>query len=297
MIPRERIKTIFAHKQPDRIGIFDFFDEITVVNWKKQGLLPDIDPVEYFDFDLDFIPNVEPHRSIPSGSRRTSVKDSSFGRTDKPDKNKFILLCLNGPFQQLVSTKNLQQSLIDFTREPRHTKDFLKSSLNNIFSEYKGQKEEGHRFDGIWLWEDIAYDNGLYFSIEKYRNQLFGFHNEISSYFQNEGLYVVFHCDGNIEQLIPFLVKSKFCGIHPLQESSNPNIIRIKKGLKGAITFLGGIGLKHLKGLHQDILDRIEELKEAGDYIFCFDGPIPQDTEFKTYQNILARIKAVGAYR
>lgn len=272
MTSKKRIKTIFAHKQPDRIGIFDFFDEITVVNWKKQGLLPDIDPVEYFNFDLDF-----------------RTKDSA--------RDKFTLFCFNGPFQQLVSTKNLQQSLIDFTREPRHTKDFLKSSLNNIFSEYKRQKEEGHTFCGIWLREDIAYDNGLYFSIEKYRNQIFDFHNEISSYFQNEGLYVVFHCDGNIEQLIPFLVKSKFCGIHPLQESSNPNIIRIKKDLKGAITFLGGIGLNHLKGLHQDILDRIEELKDAGDYIFCFDGPIPQDTEFKTYQNILARIKAVGAYK
>ena len=82
-----------------------------------------------------------------------------------------------------------------------------------------------------------------------------------------------------------------------MQELSNPNIIRIKKDLKGVITFLGGIGLNHLKGLHQDILDRIVELKEAGDYIFCFDGPIPQDTEFKTYQNILARIEAIGAYK
>ena len=110
MTSKERIKTIFVHKQPDRIGIFDFFDELTIINWKKQGLLPDIESVEYFDFDLDF-----------------RTKDSAM--------DKFTLFCFNGPFQQMVSTKNLQQSLIDFTREPRHTKDFLKSSLNNIFSE------------------------------------------------------------------------------------------------------------------------------------------------------------------
>ena len=272
MNSKQRIKKILDHKQPDRIGVFDLFDKITVINWKKQTLLPDIDPVEYFDFDLDF-------------------------RIDSSGKNKFTLLRVNGPFQQLASGVGLKQSLIDFIREPRHTKDFFKSSLNNIFSEYKKYKEEGLKIDGVWLGEDIAYDNGLYFSIDKYKNTLFDFHKEISSFFQDEAVYAIFHCDGNTEGLMPFLIKSKFAGIHPFQESSNPNIMRIKKDCKGAITFIGGVALSRLKGLHQGILDRVDTLKEDGNYIFCFDGPIPEDTEFKTYQNILARIEEVGTYR
>lgn len=268
---KERIKKILNHKLPDRIGIFDFFDEITLINWEKQAHLVDIDPVEYFDFDLDF-------------------------KVDNPDKNKFVLIRLDGPFQQLVSRKGLQQSLIDFAREPRHTKDFFKSSLNNAFSKYKKLKEEGHTFDAIWIYEDIAYDNGLYFSIDKYKSQLLDFHKEISSYFQNEAVFVIFHCDGMIEQLMPFLIKAGFSGIHPLQESNNPNIIRIKKDFKEAITFIGGIGLGRLKGLHQDILDRVEAFKQDGNYIFCFDGPIPQDTEFNIYEKLLAEIEAFGVY-
>lgn len=305
MNSKERITRIFTHKIPDRIGIFDFFDEITLLNWKKQGILPEVDVVEYFDFDLDF-------------------------RTENPARNRFVFFRLDGPFQRLVSKKGLQQALIDFIREPANSKNFFKESADNIFSEYKRARKEarlndlvgqGDVFDGIWLCEDIAYDNGLYFSVEKYKDTLFNFHKEVRSFFKNEGLFVVFHCDGDVEGLMPFLVKADFSGIHPLQESDNPNIMRIKKDFKGAITFIGGIGLSHLRFLtgsltgsdtdavrralvsdhrrtlvSDPVLDRIEKLKEDGDYIFCFDGPIPDDTEFNAYQNVLAEIEAVGVY-
>lgn len=283
MKPKERIKAILTHKLADRVGIFDFFDEITVINWKQQGLLPDVDPAEYFDFDLNF-------------------------KINSAQKDKFTFFPINGPFQRMASDRGLSQSLIDFTREPRHTRDFFKSGVNSIISEYKKSKQEGNNFDGVWLWEDIAYDNGLYFSFERYKDTLFDFHKQISAYFQDEGLFTIFHCDGGVEGLIPFLIKSNFFGIHPLQELSNPNIIRMKKDLKEAITFIGGIGLGHLKLVVPDtntanympvsntIIERIEELKRDGDYIFCFDGPIPQDTEFKSYENILAKIETIGAY-
>src|SRR3989338_2540816 len=150
--PKERIKMIFTHAQPDRIGVFDFFEDITITNWKKQGLLPNnIDIYDLFDFDLDF-------------------------RKDKQNKNKFTILSLEGPFQQMIAKKGLQQALMDFSRETRRTKDFFKDTLSNIFSEYRKHKEKGLVFDGIWLYEDIAYDNGLYFSFEKYEDTLFDFH-------------------------------------------------------------------------------------------------------------------------
>ena len=108
--PKERIKMIFTHAQPDRIGVFDFFEDITITNWKKQGLLPNnIDIYDLFDFDLDF-------------------------RKDKQNKNKFTILSLEGPFQQMIAKKGLQQALMDFSRETRRTKDFFKDTLSNIFS-------------------------------------------------------------------------------------------------------------------------------------------------------------------
>ncbi|GEM_PF-2643131 len=273
MQAKERIKKIFKHEQPDRIGIFDFFDEITIINWQKQALLPtNIDISEYFDFDLDF-------------------------KAYKPGKNKFAMLALNGPFQQMAAKCGLQQALIDLAREPQQVKEFFKNSLNNIFSEYKKHKEKGLRPDGIWLYEDIAYDNGLYFSEEKYKNSLFDFHKEISLFFENEGLFTVFHCDGNIEKLLLFLIKAGFSGTHPVQESCNPNILRIKKDCTNAITFMGAVSIGRLKGYHQDIIEKIEALKENANYIFCFDGPIPQDTEFNIYKDLLTQIHEAGAYR
>lgn len=266
MTSKERIKKIFTHQIPDRVGIADFFDNITTLNWKKQGLLPDEAPAEYFDFDF---------------------------RLNKPGKNKFNLLSFNGPFQQLIGKKGLQKSLMDFVREPKHTRDFFKDCVENIFKEYKNKASD---YDAVWLYEDIAYDNGLYFSSDKYKDVLLDFHKEISDFFRAEGKFIVFHCDGHVEGLVPTLVKLRFSGIHPLQESCNPNLIRLKKDLKNAIIFLGGIGITRLRGLHQDILERVDELKQDGNYIFCFDGPIPDDTEFNTYKDIITQIKTIGRY-
>ncbi len=269
MNSKERVKATLKHKLLDKIAIFDFFDEITLINWKQQAHLANVEPVDYFDFDLDF-------------------------RVENSSKDKFKPLSLNGPFQQLASDKGLQKALIDFTREPRHTKSFFKNSLDNIFSNYEKHKPA---IDGIWLCEDIAYNNGLYFSVDTYKHQLFDFHNEISLYFKDKGIPVIFHCDGDVEKLIPFLIKANFSGIHPLQESCNPNIMRIKKDTGSAITFIGAIGLGRIMGLHDDIFDRISELKHDGNYIFCFDGPLPQDTEFKMYEDLITKIENVGAYQ
>ncbi|MBN1405759.1 MAG: hypothetical protein JW946_04500 [Candidatus Omnitrophica bacterium] len=271
MISKERVRKIFRHEAPDRIGIFDFFDNLTLVNWEKQQLIKGQEPSDYFSFDLDF-------------------------RKKNRDKNKFQVVSFNGPFQQLASEKKLQPALIDFIREPKRTGEFFKKSLDNIFSGYTVLKKSGVKPDAVFICEDIAYDNGLYFSIDKYKETLFAFHREISGYFKNEGLFTIFHCDGCVEQLVPFLVKAGFSGAHPLQEMPNPNLIKIKQDFKGAITFIGGISLLRLKGLHEDIYDRVHELKEGADYIFCFDGPIPQDTEFDAYRDIINHVETTGAY-
>ena len=49
---RERIQQVLAHKEPDRIGMWDAFWDDTILNWEQQGLPAGVSPTTYFDMDF-----------------------------------------------------------------------------------------------------------------------------------------------------------------------------------------------------------------------------------------------------
>jgi uroporphyrinogen decarboxylase len=51
----ERIRTLLAHREPDRIGITDSFWLDTVPRWQTEGFPADVTPAEYFGFDFDHV--------------------------------------------------------------------------------------------------------------------------------------------------------------------------------------------------------------------------------------------------
>ena len=67
MTPRERVRTALNLETPDQMPISEsMFWATTIERWRGEGLPPDVDPYDYFGFDL----------------RRLSV-DLSFGFEQK----------------------------------------------------------------------------------------------------------------------------------------------------------------------------------------------------------------------
>lgn len=224
--------------------------------------------------------------------------DLQFYVKDSPEtSDKFYLFSFDGPFQRMSSEYGLEKALIRFKQEPRHTLSSFKENQRQMIAEYRRLKDKGFEFDGVWMGEDIAYNNGLYFSTEKYREQLLGVHRDISDFFSSERLPLFFHCDGKVEALIPLLVKAKIKAIHPVQELCNPGLLRLKKDFYQELTFIGGVGLHRLEQEEERIFKYIKSLKEGGGYIFSFDGPLPENFDREEYAKLLENIKSEGAYR
>jgi len=213
-----------------------------------------------------------------------------YSKESTKESDKFYLFDFNGPFQNLSSNLGLEDALCQFVKEPRKTSSVFKQYLLDIIEQYRSLKHKGFEFDGIWIWEDIAYDNGLYFSIEKYRQQLIGVHKDICDFFTSEELPIFFHCDGNIEKLIPLLVAIEVGAIHPLQEKVNPNLLKIKEIFKEVLTCVGGVGLDRLNCDADELLECIQSLQKDGDYIFSFDGPIPDGFDKKRFSQLIDNI-------
>lgn len=55
MSSRERIRTLLAHREPDRVGLSDSYWLDTVPRWHTEGLPADVSPGEFFGFDIDWL--------------------------------------------------------------------------------------------------------------------------------------------------------------------------------------------------------------------------------------------------
>lgn len=210
-----------------------------------------------------------------------------FSENGPKISDKFFLFSFDGPFQSMSSKTGLEEALIRFAREPRRSLLSFKKSQGQITAEYKKLKDKGFEFDGAWMGEDIAYQKGLYFSIEKYHRELWGIHKDLSGFFTSERLPLFFHCDGNIEGLLPYLAALEIQAIHPVQERCNPNLVRLKREFCGHLTFAGGVGLHRLKQEPEELLEYIQRLSQGGNYIFSFDGPLPDSFDKEEYHKLI----------
>ena len=114
-----------------------------------------------------------------------------------------------------------------------------------------------------------------------------GLHKDIVDYFKSQGLPCFFHCDGNVEELIPILSDMHIAALHPMQERSNPSLIKMMNDLGQRLTFIGGVGIERLNRSRAVLIDHIKMLCVAGNYIFCFDGPVTESVDKKLYEEII----------
>jgi len=65
MNSKERVLLTLAHEEPDRVAKYDAFWVDTLIRWREEGLLEQVTPEDYFDFDIrsmgiDASPRFEP---------------------------------------------------------------------------------------------------------------------------------------------------------------------------------------------------------------------------------------------
>jgi len=91
MNSRERVICTLAHREPDRIPVYDAFWIDTLARWRKEGLPTDVEPEEYFDFDIrmmsiDASPGFEP-KLIREDGETITLRDR-FGYVVRKSKFK-----------------------------------------------------------------------------------------------------------------------------------------------------------------------------------------------------------------
>ena len=96
--------------------------------------------------------------------------------------------------------------------------------------------------DGVWLYEDLGYKNGLFASPKVLGELIFPYYKEMVDFFHSYDLPVVLHTCGSTAQALPLIVEAGFDALNPMErkaKDNDPFVFAEKYG--DQLAFVGGL--------------------------------------------------------
>ncbi len=148
--------------------------------------------------------------------------------------------------------------------------------------------------DGIWMYEDLGYKNGLFASPKTLGELIFPYFKEMVDFFHGYDLPVVLHSCGSTAKALPLIVEAGFDALNPMERKAldnEPFAFAEKYGDK--LAFVGGFDIRIWESNDRDLVERevrhyINGMKDRGArLVFASDHSIPPTVHYDTYRYAL----------
>ena len=227
MKPKERIRKILESRKPDPIGKYAFASDNSLREWQYQGYHPDAISKEYLNSTLRPF-----HLNDPDLEQKFRSNIS---------EDKFLALSFSGPFEAISEKKGKLNVLREIAANPEKVAEELSSEADKIMNSIRTLAEKGIIFDGVWIWSDLAYKGSLFFSKVFYEKHLFRVHKKLISFLKSCNLHVIFHSDGKIDQIIPYLLEAGVAALYPLDKYAGMDIPGLTERYNGELVFFDSL--------------------------------------------------------
>jgi len=159
----------------------------------------------------------------------------------------------------------------------------------------------GFKFDGAYLSNDMGYRNGLLFSPDSYRKTHYEADRLLYGYFHSKGLKTILHSCGNVTELVPLLIEVGLDCLQPLEVKAGMDVITLKEKYGDKIAFMGNIDVRLMADedpakIEEEIKKKFEVAKRNGGYIYHSDHSIPNNVSFQHYCRVMELVKKYGVY-
>jgi len=145
--------------------------------------------------------------------------------------------------------------------------------------------------DGVWLYEDLGYKNGLFASPRLLDQLIFPYYTEMVDFFHEYDLPVVLHTCGSVAQALPLILDAGFDALNPMERKAKDNDPFVFAEQYGdRLAFVGGLDARVFETNDRDIIRRevtayVEGMKARGArLVFASDHSISPNTTYASYQ-------------
>ena len=147
--------------------------------------------------------------------------------------------------------------------------------------------------DGVWLFDDIAYKNGLFASPKMMKSLFAPYYDEMVSFLGEYGLPVLFHSDGRIHDAVPMLLDSGFVGVNPMERKAGCDPVELAGEFGRRMIYIGGFDVRLFETNDRELIAAeikalLQKMKRLGvGYVFGSDHTITPRVKYDTYRYAL----------
>ncbi len=180
-------------------------------------------------------------------------RSESYGlgyRTFNPSKIRyatesglFVVAVVSGPFQRIVEEKGLQLVLADIARDSVGIHRAIEREARAVNSLLEACTNHGA--NAVMIAEDVAFDRGSFFSPGMFHDVFLPLYSGFVDNVHRRGGFAVFHSCGNITNVMPDIVSSRFDGLSCQVECLD--IMFLKRTFGAQITLFTGVSREFLE--------------------------------------------------
>lgn len=273
--------------QSDALGLIDDYSIKTRGDWEKHKHLYQADEWRM-------------HSNPPLSGSWFGVPDmaSLQARYQRAiESNKFTCLVFREPYECIREITGTETMLLSMATDPDWVREMLEQNLALTLDMLAMFDRHGLHMDGYWVWGDIAFNKGMFFSPAMYRTLLAPVHEAL---FEHLGDYFIYHTDGNLSECLPLLVEAGIRGINPIEIKAGNDFDRIVEIYGDRLVLTGGVDVRAFSSndkmkIEDEIRGKLSVVRGSR-YIYHSDHSIPCDVQLESYRFALDMVRKYGRY-
>jgi uroporphyrinogen decarboxylase len=185
--------------------------------------------------------------------------------------------------------------------EPGFVKEMVDVVSDLIVASLEMMWNEGFRFDGLWVFNDMGYRNSSLFSPAMYREIIMRADRRRNTWCHDHGMQTILHSCGCVKGLLPPLIDAGFDCLQPLEVKAGMDLRELKPVYGDRIAFFGGINTMLMEKeddalIEEEIRAKFAAAKPGGGYLYHSDHSIPKDVSFRKYAFVMDCVRRYGGY-
>jgi len=211
-------------------------------------------------------------------------------------------------YGHLFIWENMRQSMGDVCMyeslllDPEWIHDYNRVHTDFFKTHFRVLIEEAGRPDGMWIYEDLGYRNGLFCSPQVLEDLVFPYYKELVDFFHSYDLPVVLHSCGGVREALPLIVQAGFDGLHPMERKAGCDPVEFARRTDNRLVLIGGLDARVLEShdrarIRREVASLIETMKAEGvRYVFASDHSISTNVDYSDYAYALEVYREHMAY-
>lgn len=175
---------------------------------------------------------------------------------------------VGGPYSRTSRLRGTEQFMMDIAEDPDYSKALVEKVTHHLTQVGLEQlKRDRLTSTGIWIFDDIAGNEGLLMSPRSYEKIFYPSLVKMVKAFKEAGAEkVIMHSDGNIGSVLDMFIEAGIDAINPVESKASMDMEKLKKKYGGRLSLIGGMcnALVLPQGSKEEIAEQVQAIVELG---------------------------------